>query len=126
MIREYPLLSAVILAILLIAAYFLDELKWKLKSDQEIIEMTRSTDPKRIMVGLDNLKKRKKDISGYIHVVLPFLIADSVMNRVTAKMIIKKHYTEDYSLIKDYSGSEKLNNCKETAGKLFAKYKVKI
>ena len=122
MIKEHPfLLGSLILIALLIACLF-DVLIWKLKPESKILEMIDSTDPKKLMVGLTQLRKRNKDISTYIDRALPFLISDSVFDRVTAKMILKKHFQEDYALIEKYSGTDSLEKCKENLLELNCKY----
>ena len=124
MIKEHPIMFLALFIVLAIIGYIIDEIRWKLKSDDELYKMLQSTDPKRVMIGLKYLRKRKKDISEYIRSVVPFLIADSSMDRITAKMILKKHYPEDYLLIKEYSGSESLNACREKADPLLRKYRT--
>lgn len=121
---DHPIPSCIIIALILAGAFFLDELNWKKKPDADLIDMANSTDPKIMMVGLSQLRKRKRDISSYVQKVIPFLMAEIAIDRVAAKMILKKHYTEDYLLIKGYEGSDDLDKCKKNLSRLHAKYGI--
>ena len=122
--QKHPVMTVAAVLVALLVAYLLDVVRWKLKSDDELIAMAESADPRRVMVGLEQLRKRRRDISGYIHVVLPFLTAESAVDRVTAKMILQKHYPDDAALIKGYRGSDSLSRCEGSVRDLYTKYGV--
>jgi len=124
LIQDHPIPACIIIAMVLLGAFFLDELEWKKRSDGEVLDMVNSTDPKVMMVGLSQLRKRNQDISLYVQNVIPFLTAETAIDRVTAKMILKKHFREDYLLIDGYEGSDDLDKCKKNLIKLHAKYGV--
>ncbi len=124
MILEHPILAGIIIAALLVCAYLLDIFRWKKKPIGELYDMLNSPDPKKMMIGLTQLRRRKEDISSHIQRVIPFLLAESAVDRVTGKMIIQKHYPEDYALIKEYAGTDDLEKCKNTLSKLHTKYGV--
>jgi hypothetical protein len=128
MIREliysHPIPAGTIIAIVLIIAFSLDKIEWRRKSDADFLDMVNSSNPQRMMLGLSELRKRKYDISSYIHTVIPFLMADNAVDRVTAKMILKKHYPEDYLLIKGYEGSDDPDKCKKNLSRLHTKYGI--
>lgn len=128
MIREliysYPVPACIIIAVLLIIAFSLDNKAWRKKSDADFLDMVNSSNPQRMMLGLSELRKRKHDISSHIHTVIPFLMADSSIDRVTAKMILQKHYPEDYLLIKGYEGSDDLDKCRKILDRLHSKYGI--
>ena len=121
-LRENPVLATIIIGSILVIAWMIDKIRWKLKPDEEFVAMAQSSDPKKIILGLKFLKKRNKDISNYIHVVLPFCVSDSAIYRVSAQMILQKYYPDDFALIKGYSGAEKLEICRDKVSELYEKY----
>lgn len=125
-IWDHPIPFLIIFVLGLAVALYYDELQWKRKSIADLVAMVNSTDPNRMNVGLSQLRKRKQDISSYIHNVIPFLMAESAMDRVAAKLVLKKHYPEDYLLIKGYEGTNDLEKCKENLSKLHGKYGISL
>ncbi len=119
-----PIFLGGLIVAALVVGFLLDELRWRLKSDEALVEMTQSSDPKRVLVGLTRLRKRGKDISEGIHRVLPFLMAEKAVDRVAAKMAVQKLYPEDYQLMRKYSGTDELDLCRQKLESLHAKYGV--
>ena len=117
-----PIVLGGLLVAALILGIVVDELRWKLKSEADLLEMTRSADPKKVMVGLTRLRKRNVDISEHIQRVLPFLVADRAVDRVTAKLAMQKLYPQDFELMRDYAGTESLEVCRAKLERLHEKH----
>lgn len=124
MIREHPVTSGIVIAVILVIAYFVDEFRLKMKPDQDFIRMTESSDTKQVGIALAQLHKRGKDISGFIHRVIPFLLSERTIDRVGAKLILKKHYPADFKLMANFDGIESIEKCREKLVSLHEKYGI--
>jgi hypothetical protein len=118
------MIFVIIITLLLVAAYLLDELIWRTKRVDRLRDIVKDPRAWRLHAdALGELRRRRADISGHVRHLLPLLSAKTKSERVSAHSCIRKFFPDVASEIQDYKPSADAGVCRETVAPLLEKYK---